>query len=184
MVDNRTKYKIVVVGPAGVGKSSLTIQLIYQRFVEEYDPTIEDSYSKQVVIDGESCILDVLDTAGQEEYIGMRDQYIMLGDGFLCVFAIDDIRSLEEVETYVTQIRRVKESDDVPSVLVGNKADLPRVVDQELSQGYAISHSMVYVETSAKTNQGVDDAFYTVVREIRSRKKPPSRKKKKKCILL
>ena len=52
----------------GVGKSALTIQLIQNHFVDEYDPTIEDSYRKQVVIDGETCLLDILDTAGQEEY--------------------------------------------------------------------------------------------------------------------
>ena len=50
----------------GVGKSALTIQLIQNHFVDEYDPTIEDSYRKQVVIDGETCLLDILDTAGQE----------------------------------------------------------------------------------------------------------------------
>ena len=57
----------------GVGKSALTIQLIQNHFVEEYDPTIEDSYRKQVVIDGETCLLDILDTAGQEEYSATRD---------------------------------------------------------------------------------------------------------------
>ncbi|KAH7970207.1 hypothetical protein HPB49_000859 [Dermacentor silvarum] len=63
-----TEYKLVVVGAGGVGKSALTIQLIQNHFVDEYDPTIEDSYRKQVVIDGETCLLDILDTAGQEEY--------------------------------------------------------------------------------------------------------------------
>ena len=62
-----TEYKLVVVGAGGVGKSALTIQLIQNHFVDEYDPTIEDSYRKQVVIDGETCLLDILDTAGQEE---------------------------------------------------------------------------------------------------------------------
>jgi hypothetical protein len=63
-----------VVGGGGVGKSALTIQFIQKHFVEEYDPTIEDSYRKQVTIDGEACLLDILDTAGQEEYASMRDQ--------------------------------------------------------------------------------------------------------------
>ena len=58
-----TEYKLVVVGAGGVGKSALTIQLIQNHFVDEYDPTIEDSYRKQVVIDGETCLLDILDTA-------------------------------------------------------------------------------------------------------------------------
>ena len=56
-----------------MGKSALTIQLIQNHFVDEYDPTIEDSYRKQVVIDGETCLLDILDTAGQE--VGVEHCY-------------------------------------------------------------------------------------------------------------
>jgi small GTP-binding protein len=60
----KTHYKICVLGDGGVGKTALTIQLCSNHFVEEYDPTIEDSYRKQVVIDDESCLLEILDTAG------------------------------------------------------------------------------------------------------------------------
>jgi len=62
----------VIVGGGGVGKSALTIQLIQNHFIDEYDPTIEDTYRKQVIIDGQSCLLDILDTAGQEEYSVIR----------------------------------------------------------------------------------------------------------------
>ena len=65
------EYKIVVLGSGGVGKSALTVQFVQGIFVEKYDPTIEDSYRKQVVIDGETCLLDILDTAGQE--VGVED---------------------------------------------------------------------------------------------------------------
>lgn len=84
--------------------------------MDEYDPTIEDSYRKQVVIDGETCLLDILDTAGQEEYSAMRDQYMRTGEGFLCVFAIDNMKSFEDVESYRGQIRRVKDADDIPMI--------------------------------------------------------------------
>ncbi|KAF0041321.1 hypothetical protein F2P81_007219 [Scophthalmus maximus] len=141
-----TEYKLVVVGAGGVGKSALTIQLIQNHFVDEYDPTIEDSYRKQVVIDGETCLLDILDTAGQEEYSAMRDQYMRTGEGFLCVFAINNTKS--------EQIKRVKDSDDVPMVLVGNKCDLPaRTVDTRQAQELARSYGIPYIETSAKTRQ-------------------------------
>ena len=62
------EYKLVVVGRGGVGKSCLTIRFVSNQFLEAYDPTIEDSYRKRVCIDDESCLLDILDTAGPEEY--------------------------------------------------------------------------------------------------------------------
>ncbi|MBZ3884979.1 Cold shock domain-containing protein E1 [Sciurus carolinensis] len=163
-----TEYKLVVVGAGGVGKSTLTIQLIQNHFVDEYDPTIEDSYRKQVVIDGETCLLDILDTAGQEEYSAMRDQYMRTGEGFLCVFAINNSKSFADINLYREQIKRVKDSDDVPMVLVGNKCDLPtRTVDTKQAHELAKSYGIPFIETSAKTRQGVEDAFYTLVREIR-----------------
>nr|BAB61870.1 Rai-chu 101X [synthetic construct] len=166
-----TEYKLVVVGAGGVGKSALTIQLIQNHFVDEYDPTIEDSYRKQVVIDGETCLLDILDTAGQEEYSAMRDQYMRTGEGFLCVFAINNTKSFEDIHQYREQIKRVKDSDDVPMVLVGNKCDLAaRTVESRQAQDLARSYGIPYIETSAKTRQGVEDAFYTLVREIRQHK--------------
>uniref|UniRef100_A0A8C3NV72 small monomeric GTPase n=1 Tax=Cyanoderma ruficeps TaxID=181631 RepID=A0A8C3NV72_9PASS len=148
-----TEYKLVVVGAGGVGKSALTIQLIQNHFVDEYDPTIEDSYRKQVVIDGETA---------------MRDQYMRTGEGFLCVFAINNSKSFADINLYREQIKRVKDSDDVPMVLVGNKCDLPtRTVDTKQAQELAKSYGIPFIETSAKTRQGVEDAFYTLVREIR-----------------
>jgi len=166
-----TEYKLVVVGDGGVGKSALTIQLIQNHFVEEYDPTIEDSYRKQVVIDGETCLLDILDTAGQEEYSAMRDQYMRTGEGFLLCFAVNESKSFENISSYREQIKRVKDSEEVPMVLVGNKCDLPlRGVDMRVVQETAKSYGIPFIETSAKTRMGVDDAFYTLVREIRKHK--------------
>uniref|UniRef100_A0A8C2E2Y8 small monomeric GTPase n=1 Tax=Cyprinus carpio TaxID=7962 RepID=A0A8C2E2Y8_CYPCA len=155
-----TEYKLVVVGAGGVGKSALTIQLIQNHFVDEYDPTIEDSYRKQVVIDGETCLLDILDTAGQEEYSAMRDQYMRTGEGFLCVFAINNAKSFEDVHLYREQINRVKDSDNVPMVLVGNKSDLAsRTVETRQAQELARSYGVPFVETSAKTRQVCANLF-------------------------
>jgi small GTP-binding protein len=64
----------------------------------------EDSYRKQVVVDGETCLLDILDTAGQEEYSAMRDQYMRTGEGFLCVFAVNNIKSFEDIKQYREQV--------------------------------------------------------------------------------
>ncbi|KAH3714097.1 protein p30 [Pelomyxa schiedti] len=79
------EHKITIVGEGGVGKSALCIQFIQNTFVTEYDPTIEDSYRKSSAIDGKTCIFDVLDTAGEEEYSAMREQYFRVSHGFLIV---------------------------------------------------------------------------------------------------
>merc|ERR1711939_146853 len=98
------EYKLVVVGGGGVGKSCLTIQFIQSHFVDEYDPTIEDSYRKQCVIDDEVALLDVLDTAGQEEYSAMREQYMRTGEGFLLVYSMTSRQSFEEIITFQQQM--------------------------------------------------------------------------------
>ncbi|KAL1887574.1 RAS1 protein [Sporothrix stenoceras] len=163
------EYKLVVVGGGGVGKSCLTIQLIQSHFVDEYDPTIEDSYRKQCVIDDEVALLDVLDTAGQEEYSAMREQYMRTGEGFLLVYSITSRQSFEEITTFQQQILRVKDKDYFPMVVVGNKCDLEseREVTRQEGEALARSFGCKFIETSAKSRINVDKAFYDIVREIR-----------------
>ena len=108
--------QLIAINRSVVITTRALIAYTQSHFVEEYDPTIEDSYRKQVVIDGETCLLDILDTAGQEEYSAMRDQYMRTGEGFLCVFAIDNMKSFEDIESYRGQIRRVKDADDIPMI--------------------------------------------------------------------
>jgi len=164
------EYKLVVVGGGGVGKSCLTIQLIQSHFVDEYDPTIEDSYRKQCVIDEEVALLDVLDTAGQEEYSAMREQYMRTGEGFLLVYSITSRQSFEEIVTFQQQILRVKDKDYFPIIVVGNKCDLESERQVSTEEGAALARSFggcKFIETSARTRVNVDNAFYDIVREIR-----------------
>ncbi|KAI7904585.1 ras-like protein 1 [Cokeromyces recurvatus] len=163
------EYKLVMVGGGGVGKSALTIQFIQSHFVDEYDPTIEDSYRKQCVIDEETALLDVLDTAGQEEYSAMREQYMRNGEGFLLVYSITSRMSFEEIETFHQQICRVKDRDYFPMVLIANKCDLEsdRQVSSQEGRDLAKKYGCHFVEASAKLRINVDEAFYEVVRNIR-----------------
>lgn len=85
---------------------------------------LPDSYRKQCVIDDEVALLDVLDTAGQEEYSAMREQYMRTGEGFLLVYSITSRQSFEEIQTFQQQILRVKDKDYFPIIVVGNKCDL------------------------------------------------------------
>ncbi|GAB7365052.1 hypothetical protein MBLNU230_g5833t1 [Neophaeotheca triangularis] len=185
-----TLYKLVVLGDGGVGKTALTIQLCLNHFVETYDPTIEDSYRKQVQIDGQSCMLEVLDTAGQEEYTALRDQWIRDGEGFVLVYSISSRSSFSRIQRFYSQIQRVKESaaassptypgsplsqttpssqGPAPVMLVGNKCD--RVTEREVStqEGQALAKQLGcdFVEASAKNCVNVEKAFYDVVRQLR-----------------
>ena len=164
-----TEYKLVIVGGGGVGKSALTIQFIQNHFIDEYDPTIEDSYRKQVTIDNQTCLLDILDTAGQEEYSAMRDQYMRTGQGFLLVYAITSRGSFSEIVAFKEQILRVKDKDRVPMILVGNKSDLEPERQVTTGEGQDLSRSFnaPFMESSAKTRVNVEEAFFELVREIR-----------------
>ena len=163
-----TEYQLVVVGPGGVGKSALTIQYVQKTFIADYDPTIEDSYRLSTFVDGRLCVLNILDTSRQEEYSAMRDQYWRTGEGFMCVYAIDNSQSFEVIGQYVDQIRRIKEVDDVLMILVGNKIDLAkrRIVNRALGLSFARNQQMGFIEISAKTTEGVNEAFTQIVRNI------------------
>eukprot|EP01087_Luapelamoeba_hula_P008640 TRINITY_DN2179_c0_g1_i1.p1 TRINITY_DN2179_c0_g1~~TRINITY_DN2179_c0_g1_i1.p1 ORF type:complete len:201 (-),score=36.72 TRINITY_DN2179_c0_g1_i1:115-684(-) len=172
-----TEYKMVVVGGGAVGKSALTIQFVHRRFEDFYDPTVEDSYRKQVDVDDVPCVLDILDTAGQEEFSAMRESYMRTGEGFLLVYDVTSRDSFDEVSTFRSQILRVKESD-VPCVLVANKIDLEdkRVVSTEEGQDLARSFAAAFVECSAKKCIRVEDGFFELVRAFRALM--PKKKKK------
>jgi GTPase KRas protein len=143
--------------------------LIQGHFVDEYDPTIEDSYRKQVTIDSNTCLLDILDTAGQEEYSAMRDQYMRTGQGFILTYAITSRQSYDEINVFREQIHRVKDADHVPIVLAGNKCDLEdeRQVTTQEAQELAKQWKVPIYETSALARINVEEAFFDLVREIR-----------------
>jgi len=164
---------MVVVGGGSVGKSCLTIQFVKHFFVSDYDPTIEDSYRSQVVVDGGVCMLNIIDTAGQDLYSSMRDHYLRSGEGFLMVYSVVDVTGFEDLDELHAQIMRVKEEesfgDRVPIVLVANKIDLTdeRVISTELGKDKAKAWQCPYIEASAKTRINVDECFTQLVREIR-----------------
>lgn len=181
-------YKLAVLGEGGVGKSALTIQLCYNQFVEAYDPTIEDFYRKQVVIDDQPCTLEVLDTAGQEEYTGLRDQWIRDNEGFVLVYSIASRSTFTKMLEFVKLIRQIKDVDRLPAILVGNKCDkmMEREVTHEEGQTLASTLGCKFLETSAKTCVNVERSFYTLVRLIRdqragARLKP--RPKQQQCLV-
>lgn len=180
------EYKLVVLGSGGVGKSALTVQFVQGIFVEKYDPTIEDSYRKQIEVDGAQCMLEILDTAGTEQFTAMRDLYMKNGQGFLLAYSITAAATFNDLGDIRDQILRVKDVDRVPMVLVGNKCDLEddRVVTQEQGAKQATDWGCHFMECSAKTKTNVSEVFKDVVRQINTMNPPKKEKKKSGCILL
>jgi len=166
------RYRIVVLGDGGVGKSALTLQYVQHNFIDYHDPTIEDAYQQRTVIDSEPCLLDILDTAGQVEFTAMREQYMRCGEGFIICYSITERHSFNEAVEYRNLITKVRASEDVPVILVANKVDLEatmRSVDTREGEDLAEKFGCPFYETSAAHRRHVDDVFHTLVREIRKR---------------
>ena len=185
MVDNM--YRVVVVGSGGVGKSALTIQYIQKHFVDEYDPTIEDSYRRQTLVDEQTALIDILDTAGQEEYSSMRDQYLLTGEGFIVVYSLISYQTFSEVSGFINSIYRIKDTNIFPIILVGNKCDLENKREVSYKEGVELAKNLNidFYETSAKNNKNVEEVFHGIIRIIRKNRQPIVKlSHKKNCVLL
>ena len=121
----------------------------------------------KTIDDGQTCLLDILDSAGQEEYSSMRDVYIRDGDCFLIVFSITSRSSFEMVRIIYQQLCRLLDLDQPPCVIAANKVDLAdhrEVPTYEIAE-LANQLKCPYFETSAKTRINVEEAFFQACRE-------------------
>lgn len=163
------EFKVVVLGSGGVGKSALTVQFVSGSFMEKYDPTIEDFYRKEIEVDGAPCVLEILDTAGTEQFASMRDLYIKNGQGFVVVYSITSQQTFQDIRFMKEQICRVKLAcDRVPILLVGNKVDMEHQREVSTVEGMTLAQSWgcPFMETSAKNRCNVNEVFAEVVREM------------------
>ncbi|XP_041264429.1 GTP-binding protein Rheb isoform X3 [Onychostruthus taczanowskii] len=137
--------KIAILGYRSVGKSSLTIQFVEGQFVDSYDPTIENTFTKLITVNGQEYHLQLVDTAGQDEYSIFPQTYSIDINGYILVYS-------------VTSIKRI------PIMLVGNKKDLhmERVISYEEGKALAESWNAAFLESSAKENQHSIQTFRAV----------------------
>eukprot|EP01120_Amphizonella_sp_Union-15-10_P011832 TRINITY_DN5128_c0_g3_i1.p1 TRINITY_DN5128_c0_g3~~TRINITY_DN5128_c0_g3_i1.p1 ORF type:complete len:211 (+),score=35.51 TRINITY_DN5128_c0_g3_i1:41-673(+) len=164
------EVRLVVMGSGGVGKSALTLQFVQGIFIENYDPTIEDAYRKVYEVNKKPYILEILDTAGTEQFAPMRELYMRNGDGFLLVYSIDNPNSFNELRSIRESILRVKDTAEVPIMIVGNKNDLESSRKVTTEDGKKLARewgpSVLFLEASAKTLNNIEAVFVDLVKKV------------------
>ncbi|CAH2086290.1 unnamed protein product [Euphydryas editha] len=164
LANNAVRHKIVVLGAAKVGKSSLISQFLYGTFSPKYKRTIEEMHHGDFNVAGVRLMLDILDTSGAYEFPAMRTLSMQSADAFILVYDITDANSFTEVRVLRDQIHETKESTAVPIVVVGNKVDLAESGERQVE--FHTTESVVtvdwengFVEASAKDNINVSQIF-------------------------
>ena len=159
-------FKTIVVGDGGVGKTALTIRFSKDFFTEDYKMTIGvDFHVKTITIDtseGElRCKLQIWDTGGQERFSSIRPMYYRGSLGALVIYDLTNYESFEHLPQWIEEIR-ANIKNEIPLLLVGNKSDLTsqRAVTREEINDFTRKFNLYYMETSAKTGDGVGDCFH------------------------
>lgn len=159
---------VAMMGYRSVGKSSLSIQFVEGQFVDSYDPTIENTFTKKTRIHQTDYEIRLVDTAGQDEYSIFPAQYSMDFHGYVLVYSITSQRSFEVIKIIYEKLLDMMGKAYVPVVLVGNKTDLhqERAVPTEEGRKLADSWKAQFLETSAKQNESVNDVFSLLIAQI------------------
>ncbi|XP_071454291.1 ras-like protein family member 12 [Hetaerina americana] len=144
---------VALVGAIGSGKSALTVKYITKRFINEYDPFLEDTYTKHELLDNQEVTIRVMDTCDKQGGVG-PERYLVWADAYLVVYSITDAESFETAASYLDAISthlRTVTSYETPMILVGNKADLERYRQVSTWEGRRLArrHDSSFFETSA-----------------------------------
>ncbi|KAL7714480.1 small monomeric GTPase [Entamoeba marina] len=167
-----TDMSVVMLGRGSVGKSAITTQFCFKEFKDVYDPTLEDAYQTTLQVDETVVDLEIIDTAGQEEYSSLRDNYLRSGEGFCIVYSITEEESLKDADALYHHVYRVMDSSPdemyIPMVLCGNKCDLEdmRVISTQTGKSKAEEWGVPFFEVSAKNDINVTDLFDALARNV------------------
>jgi len=168
MASKERTAKIVLLGDANVGKSSIVTRFITEQFDTEIKNTVGAAFvTKTVETDGESVKFQIWDTAGQERFRSLAKMYYQGTKAAICVFDTTVQESFEGAKNWIRELRE-KSSSNVVIVLCGNKVDLSekRQVRNEQARMYAQSCGLLYTETSAKTGMNVHEMFGIIANKL------------------
>jgi len=164
------RINLIILGPPGVGKSSLIIRYVHQQFSDLYIPTVEAYFNKVEKVDDETYELSIVDTSGTEEWATLQYEYMSNKDAVLLAYSIERRENLEAIEKVYQELRL--NNQDIPIVLVANKADLrKRCITTAEGQALADKMKAPYFEVSAKQNKNITELFFELIRTVAKKKK-------------
>lgn len=171
-----TNIKLLTIGDSAVGKTCLISQFARDSFNPNFITTIGIDYKiKEVDIDGARFKLLIWDTAGQERFRTITTSYFRGCQGILLVYDITNKKSYDNVRNWMDQINTVNDGQHVNKILVGNKCDMTdmRAVSKEEGTDLAGEYGIPFMETSAKDNINVKEAFLKITRDVVKTLDPP-----------
>ena len=161
-------FKILLIGDAGVGKSSILLRFTDDAFEEQMASTIGvDFRVKTMTIGGKTAKLTIWDTAGQERFRTLTSSYYRGCHGIILCFDVNERSTFENLQRWLEELELYATTQHAAKLLVGNKIDLKqREVSVEEATTFARKQAMMYIEASAKTNTKIQQAFEEVVQKI------------------
>ena len=166
--ENTKKLTISILGGGAVGKTSVTYKCLNKELIpDDIDTTLEDHYKFYPIIFEEKIQVEIIDTAGQEDYQNFFDTWVQSSEGFLLVFSLTDKNTFNVVKNKYDKIINIK-GKNIPIILIGNKKDLEneREVNFEEAKKYANEKNIEYIETSAMTGEKCHEAFLEIVKKV------------------
>jgi len=164
-------FKLLLIGDSGVGKSCLLLRFTDDTYTESYISTIGVDFKiRTIELDGKRIKLQIWDTAGQERFRTITTAYYRGAMGILLVYDVTDEKSFNNIRTWHSNIEQ-HASEGVNKILIGNKCDWTekRAVTEDQGRELAQELGIDFMETSAKANEGVEEAFFSLARAIKAR---------------
>ena len=162
------KFKVVVVGDSGVGKTNLIKRFVTDTFAKDSKATVGVEFmSKTYIINKEIFKIEIWDTAGQERYKSITAAYYKGAKGAMIVYDVTNQNTFDNVNKWCQEIKD-KASKNINLMMIGNKTDLKDkiVVNSEMSQERAMALGIPVMETSALDSTNVQEAFFQLLREM------------------